>query len=80
MNMQIAINIAVGVLMPLVIFGLGYVVAIGKDLATYKVHVAENYVQKPEITKLEKSMQDIQTSLQEILRTVHELKGRMEAK
>jgi len=76
MNLQIAVNIAVGVLMPLVIFGLGYVVAISKDLATYKVHVAEHYVQKGEVTKLERIMDEIRASVQEIAKTVHELKGR----
>jgi len=79
MNMQIAVNIAVGVLMPLVIFGLGYVVAISKDLAGYKVHVAEHYVQKGEVTKLERIMDDIRSSVQEIVKTVHELKGRSAA-
>lgn len=76
MNLQIAVNIAVGVLMPLVIFGLGYVVAISKDLATYKVHVAEHYVQKGEVSKLEAIMEAVRQQVGEISQTLHELKGR----
>lgn len=46
----------------------------------HKVHVAENYVRKPEIENLGKIMTDIQNQLSEVLKTVHELKGRMEVK
>lgn len=76
MNAQIIVNIAVGVLMPLVIFGLGYVVALSKDLANYKVHVAECYVQKPEISKLERIMEEVRSSVQEVSKIVHEQRGR----
>lgn len=76
-NWQIVVNIAVGVSMPLLIWGLSYLTKLSSDLTALKVHVAESYVQKPEIAKIDKTMADIQASLSEILKTVHELKGRI---
>lgn len=42
----------------------------------YKLHVSENYVNKPENLKIEKSIDEIQRTLKDILAIVHELKGR----
>lgn len=42
----------------------------------HKLHVAENYVRHPEIQELKQMMKDAQTSSNDILKIVHELKGR----
>jgi hypothetical protein len=42
----------------------------------HKTHIAENYVAKPDIAKLDKSMSDMNATLLNILAIVHELKGR----
>ena len=63
------------------ILGLfAWVYSIQRSVEAHKLHVAENYVRHPELTKMETVMTEIQHQLAEILKTVHELKGRMEPK
>lgn len=79
MSWQIAVNIAVAILMPLVIFALGYIVSLSKRVTDLRVLVADEFVRKPEIDKLSATMNAIQTTLQELLKTVAEMKGSMKA-
>lgn len=54
---------------------IAWVYAIQRSIEAHRLHVAENYVRYPELTKMETVMADIQHQLGEILKTVHELKG-----
>lgn len=79
MNLQIAVNIAVGVMMPLFIWGLGYISGLSKDLASFKLYVSENYLSKTDGAKSEEALADIRKRVDEILKIVYEMKGRGEA-
>ena len=65
---------------PAILALVGWVYSIQRSVEAHKLHVAENYVRHPEITKLETTMTEINHQLSEILKTVHELKGRAESK
>jgi hypothetical protein len=51
-------------------------IAIWMAFMRYKLHVSEEYVNKKENLKVERSIDDIQQTLKDILAIVHELKGR----
>lgn len=57
---------------------LGWNAYLTRRLSTLEVHVAEQYARQSEITKINETTASIQRSLSEILRTLHELKGRMD--
>jgi Tfp pilus assembly protein PilO len=75
MNWQIVINVAVGVLMPLVIFALGYIVSLSKRITDLRVLVSDEFVKKPEITRIEQTMATISQTCTELLKAVAEIKG-----
>lgn len=75
MNWQIVINVAVGVLMPLVIFALGYIVSLSKRITDLRVLVSDEFVKKPEITRIEQTMATISATCTELLKAVAEIKG-----
>lgn len=60
---------------PAILGLIGWVYSIQRSHEAHKLHVAENYVRHPELTKMETVMSEIQHQLAEILKTVHELKG-----
>ena len=51
-------------------------IALWMAFMRYKLHVSEEYVNKKENLKVERSIDDIQQTLKDILAIVHELKGR----
>lgn len=75
MNWQIVVNVAVGVLMPLVIFALGYIVSLSKRITDLRVLVSDEFVKKPEITRIEQTMATISSTCTELLKAVAEIKG-----
>ncbi|KOQ78868.1 hypothetical protein [Stenotrophomonas muris] len=75
MNWQIVVNVAVGVLMPLVIFALGYIVSLSKRITDLRVLVSDEFVRKPEIVKIEQVQNNIMQICQSLLTAVAELKG-----
>ncbi|NGM56497.1 hypothetical protein G5C63_19515 [Stenotrophomonas pavanii] len=75
MNWQIVVNVAVGVLMPLVIFALGYIVSLSKRITDLRVLVSDEFVRKPEIVKIEQVQNNIMQICQSLLAAVAELKG-----
>lgn len=77
MNWQIVVNVAVGVLMPLVIFALGYIVSLSKRITDLRVLVSDEFVRKPELVKIEQTMESIGRTCTELLRAVSEIKGEM---
>lgn len=75
MNWQIIVNVAVGVLMPLVIFALGYIVSLSKRITDLRVLVSDEFVKKPEITRIEVTMAKIGSTCEQLLQAVAEIKG-----
>ncbi len=74
MNWQ---SIAVSILMPLVVFGLGYIVSLSKRITDLRVLVSDEFVRKPELVKIEQTMESIGRTCTELLRAVSEIKGEM---
>lgn len=54
--------------------------ALQKSHNEHKLHVAENYVRRPEMDQIEQTLNDMkgimESQFREILKTVYELKGR----
>lgn len=78
-NWQIVINVAVGVLMPLVIFALGYIVSLSKRVSDLRVLISDEFVRKPELVEVKQLMQSINATCNELLKTVAEMKGEFKA-
>ncbi len=73
--LQWAFMALVSVMMPLVIWCLNHVAGLSKSLTDFKIHVAESYVQKPEIVKMGSDVAEIRRDITEILKTLHQIKG-----
>lgn len=72
---QWAANALITVTMPVLIWIINHVASLSKSLADFKLHVAETYVQKPEIDKMSRDVAEIRRGMTEILKTLHEMKG-----
>lgn len=73
--LQWVANAFITIAMPLLIWTMNHIAAIGRQFADFKLHVAENYVQKPEILKMGNDVDAIRRDITEILKTLHEMKG-----
>lgn len=73
--LQWVANALITVAMPLLIWTMNHIAAISRQFADFKLHVAENYVQKPEILKMSQDVAEIRRDQTEILKTLHEMKG-----
>lgn len=74
-GLQWIANALITIAMPLLVWCLNHVAAMGRALTEFKLHVAENYVQKPEITKIGNDVAEIRRDMNEILKTLHQIKG-----
>lgn len=77
MTEQIA-NFVVALLGALTTGLIGQVTYLTRRLSRLEVHVAEQYVSKPELASLDEKMTNVQVQMLEIVKTLHEIKGGME--
>lgn len=68
-------NAFITIAMPILIWSINHIASLSKMLAEFKLHVAEHYVQKPEIDKMSNDVAEIRRGMTEILKTLHEMKG-----
>lgn len=73
--LQWVANAFITIAMPLLIWTMNHIAAISRQFADFKLHVAENYVQKPEIAKIGSDVAEIRRDMTEILKTLHQMKG-----
>lgn len=76
---QWIINALITITMPILIFAINHIASLGRKLAAFQLHVAEHYVQKPEIDKMSSDVAEIRRGMTEILKTLHEMKGQRNA-
>lgn len=57
---------------------VGWVGYLTRRISTLEVHVAEQYASKGEIRHVNETVVNIQQTVSEILKVLHELKGRMD--
>lgn len=74
-TLQWIANVLIAIMMPIVIWGMNHISSLGKQVSAFKLHVAEHYVQKPEIDKMSNDVAEIRRGMTEILKTLHEMKG-----
>ena len=77
MTDQIA-NFITSLLGALTVGLIAQVTYLTRRLSRLEVHVAEQYVSKPELASLDEKVTSVQTQLLEIVKTLHEIKGGME--
>lgn len=68
-------NALVSIAVPLMIWVMNHLASLSRGLADFKLHVAEHYVQKPEIQKIGQDVAEIRRDMTEILKTLHQMKG-----
>lgn len=68
-------NALISIALPLLIWTMNHISALGRSLADFKLHVAEHYVQKPEIQKIGQDVAEIRRDMTEILKTLHQMVG-----